>query len=193
MKINQSITLLAAFLLLSIASCSAPKLYKQGLQKIEKAILKDPSLSVPKDTITIVEHDTIRGVDGKDSIIIRKETIQLPCDFDQEAFIQSIEEKSGRELRFERRNAKDLLKHTEKMYALETKRLNDSLVFQKKLNRELTKRLNNQNSTDVKIAKQETKQKNGDWFSRFKKWIFVYFIGIGTGIGLFYSYKKYKY
>jgi hypothetical protein len=56
------------FLLLLIVSCSAPKLYQQGISKIEKAIEKDPSLAFPIDTVHLIEYDTIPGVDGKDSI-----------------------------------------------------------------------------------------------------------------------------
>jgi len=161
--------LLYAFLILAVVlvSCSTPKeLYDKGLGKIEKAIERDPSLVFPKDTIRVVEYDTIHGADGKDSIIIRKETIQLPCDFDVDALLAAAKEKSGRELRFERRTSKDSLKHLEKMYKLETNRLQDSLNFQKKLNKELTKRLDDITDTNVKLEKEKTKQEKGSWFQR---------------------------
>ena len=140
-----------------LLSCSGPKLYSQGMNKISKAIQKDPSLSIPTDTLRVVEYDTIQGADGKDSLIIQTNTIQLPCDFDVEGFIASNKEKSRRELRHERNTSKDSLKHMEKMYKLETDRLEDSLSYQKKLNRELTKRLDDQTDSEVKIAKVENK------------------------------------
>lgn len=169
---------------LGLASCSAPKLYQQGVDKINKAIQKDSTLVFPQDTITLTEYDTIPGVDGKDSIIRIKETIQLPCDFDVEAFMKATQEKSRKELRYERKMAKDSLKHREKMYRLETKRLEDSLSYQKKLNKELTKRLDDQTDADVKIAKEETKQQKGSWWQRQmgKIWWLLLIIGLVAGL-----------
>ena len=162
MRLLLSLFIAAAILI----SCSGTKLYSQGMNKISKAIQKDSSLSIPTDTLRVVEHDTILGVDGKDSIIIQKETIKLPCNFDVEAFMALAEEKSGRQLRFERRASKDSTKHLEKMYKLETDRLEDSLSYQKKLNRQLTKQIKSSNNKEVKIAKEDTKQKKGGWFTR---------------------------
>ena len=74
----------------------------------------------------------------------------------------------------------------ERMYKLETNRLQDSLNFQKKLNKELTKRLDDQTDTDVKLAKEDTKQKKGGWFSRLmgRYWLLVLIIGIIIGLYL---------
>jgi hypothetical protein len=170
---------------LGLASCSAPKLYQQGLNKIEKAIQKDSTLVFPTDTLTKIQYDTIPGVDGKDSIIKITETVQLPCDFDVDDFMESVNKKTGRQLRFERKTYKDSLKHQEKMYKLETNRLQDSLNFQKKLNKELTKRLDDQTDTEVKLAKEDTKQQKGSWFQRQMGKIWWLLLIIGLVLGLF--------
>jgi hypothetical protein len=177
------------YLLLLITSCSAPKLYQQGVSKIEKAIEKDSTLAFPTDTIRTVQFDTIQGIDGKDSIIIQKETIEIPCDFDVEAFKESVKKKSRRELRFERKASKDSLSHLRKMYKLGTKRLQDSLNFQKKLNKELTKRLDDQTDTEVKLAKEETKQQKGSWFTRKMGEIWWLLLIIGLVIGFYLGRK----
>lgn len=170
---------------LCLTSCSAPKLYQQGLDKINKAIEKDPSLSFPTDTLRLIEHDTIPGVDGKDSIIRIKETIEIPCDFDIEAFKEATRNKTRRELRFERKMYKDSLRHNERMYKLQTNRLEDSLQYLNKLNKELTKQIRDTNDKEEKLAKEETKQKKGNWLTRFlgRNWWLVLILGL---IGGFY-------
>jgi len=181
--------LLLAFLVVAIglASCSAPKLYQQGLDKIEKAIQKDSTLVFPQDTLRLTEYDTIPGIDGKDSIIRITNTVQLPCDFDVEDFMESVNRKTARELRYERKTAKDSLKHMEKMYRLETNRLKDSLSYLNKLNKELTKQLDDQTDTDVKLAKEETKQQKGSWFTRQMGKIWWLLLIIGAIFGIYIS------
>ena len=167
-----------------LLSCRSPKkLYDQGLKKIEKAIQKDSTLAFPTDTIRSVEYDTIPGVDGKDSLIIQTNTVQLPCDFDVDALVRINREKSRRELRYERRNSKDSLTHTRKMYKLQTNRMQDSINFLVKENRQVTKRLNDANDNAEKLARQETKRKNGSWFTRMmgKIWWLLLIIGLGIG------------
>ena len=168
---------------LGLVSCSAPKLYQQGIDKINKAIEKDSTLVFPQDTLTLIEYDTIPGVDGKDSIIRITNTIQLPCDFDIEAFKEATQKKSWRELRFERKMYKDSLKHQEKMYKLETKRLEDSLVQMNKHYRQEVKVLKSDNKAEVKLARQETKQQKGSWFQRQmgKIWWLLLIIGLIGG------------
>ena len=172
-------------LLLLIASCRSPQeLYQNGLEKIEKAIEQDSTLAFPTDTIRTIDVQVIPGVDGKDSIIHTTETIEIPCDFDLEAFKESTRNKTRRELRFERRMYKDSLKHQEKMYKLETKRLEDSLAFQKKLNKELTKRLKDEGKKDAKISKHENKSSP---FLRFVGRIWWLILIIGIAIGFYIS------
>jgi len=176
-----------------MASCSAPKLYQQGVDKINKAIQKDSTLAFPTDTLRLTEYDTIPGVDGKDSIIIQTNTVQLPCDFDVDAFIEANEKKTGRELRHERkmyrletRRLKDSLVQMNKSYKLETKRLEDSLVQMNKHYKQEVKVLKSDNQTEVKLARQETKQKKGSWFQRqmSKIWWLLLIIGIAVGFYL---------
>jgi len=165
-----------------LASCSAPKLYQQGLSKIEKAIQKDSTLVFPKDTLTVTEYDTISGLDGKDSLIIQTNTVQIACDFDVDALVR-FKKKSRRELRYERKNSKDSLTHTRKMYRLQTNRMQDSINFLIKENREITKRLNDANDNAEKLAREETKRKNGSWFTRMmgRIWWLILIIGLAIG------------
>ena len=175
---------LFAFLVIVIGmtSCSAPKLYQKGLGKIGKAIKKDSTLVFPQDTVTLIEYNTIPGVDGKDSIIIQTNTVQLPCDFDVEVLVK-YKEKSRRELRFERKNSKDSLTHTRKMYRLQTNRMQDSINFLIKENREVTRRLNDANDNAEKLARQETKRKKGSWFTRMmgRIWWLILIIALVGG------------
>ena len=167
-----------------LLSCRSPKkLYDQGIKKIEKAIKKDSTLAFPTDTIRSIKYDTVQGVDGKDSIIRIKETVQLPCDFNVEEFMKITREKSWRDLRFERNNSKDSLRHTRKMYKLQTNRMQDSINFLVKENREVTKRLNDANDNAEKLARQETKRRNGSWFTRMmgKIWWLILIIGLAVG------------
>jgi hypothetical protein len=171
-------------ILLITASCISPqKMYDDGFKKVYEAIKRDSTLALPADTVKITEYDTIFGKDGEDLIIHTKETITLPCKFDEEAFKNSIKEKSRRELRFERRTSKDSLRHMEKMYRLETKRMQDSLVSLNKANRELTKQLRDNNTTTEKLAKQDTKQKRGNWFTRMmgRIWWLLLILGLVGG------------
>ena len=167
-------------LLACASSCLTPK------EMFNKAITKDPSLVIPSDTVRITTVDTIRGKDGRDSIIHTTETIEIPCNFDVEEFIASHEKKSGRELRFERRESKDNFNHLEKMYKLETNRLGDSLDVQLKLNKQLTKQLNDKNDTLIKLEKQKTKQEAGNWFQRQmgKIWWLLLLAGLIAGLYL---------
>ena len=173
-------------LALGMASCSAPKLYQQGLNKIERAIEKDSTLAFPKDTLYLIEYDTIPGIDGTDSIIIQKETIKIPCDFNVSEFKELQAAKTRRELRFERLRNRDSLRHNAKMYKLETDRLEDSLKYAKKANRELTRQLNDANDMAKRLAKEKTKQMKGGWFTRQmgKIWWLLLILGLIAGFVL---------
>jgi len=176
--------LFAISFLLLIASCQTPQeLFDSGITKIEKAIDRDPNLAFPTDTIRVTEYDTIPGADGKDSLIIQTNTIKVPCDFTLKD-LQDLKSKTSRELRYEKRMAKDSLRHIEKMYKLETNRLQDSLNALKKLNKEITKRLDDANNAAVKLAKEDTKQQKGSWFQRQmgKIWWLLLIIGLVAGL-----------
>ena len=170
-------------LALGMTSCSSPKLYQQGLNKIERAIEKDSTLAFPKDTLYLIEYDTIPGIDGADSIIIQKETIEIPCDFNVSEFKELQASKTRKELRFERLRNRDSLRHNTKMYKLETDRLEDSLKYAKKANRELTKQLNDSNDMAERLAKEKTKQMKGNWLTRQmgKIWWLLLIIGMIGG------------
>lgn len=165
----------------SLVSCSAPKLYQQGVSKIERAIEKDPSIKLPVEITTVTT--TVTEVDTIDNEIIKTitttiEIVRDTCNFDCDQL------KTVRQLRYEKRITKDSLRHTQKMYILETRRLQDSLNFQKKLNRQITKRLDDLTNAEVKIAKEETKQQKGNWFQRQmgKIWWLLLIIGLVAGL-----------
>lgn len=171
-------------LLILITSCSAPKLYQQGMKKIEKAIEKDPSIKLPTDTI--VDTNTVIQIDTVDNEIIKTVTNTITitkdtCNFDTDLL------KTNKQLRWERRMAKDSLKHTEKMYKLETNRLKDSLNTLVKINKELTKQVRDTNDKEEKVAKEETKQKKGNWFISFLGRIWWLLLIIGFGLGVYFS------
>lgn len=168
----------------SLVSCSAEKMFSQGMDKIEKAIEKDPSLKIPKDTVYKTVYDTIPGVDGKDSIIRITETITEPCDFDLEEISKNLRKRSFRELRHIRKMSKDSMSNMRRMYKLETNRLQDSLNTVKKIAIELRKQVEVEANARIKVEKELTKQKKGNWFTRLlgRFWYIVLIIGIALGI-----------
>lgn len=168
---------------LSLTSCGASKLYDQGIKKIEKAIAKDPTLSLPKDTVVDTLIQIIPGKDGKDSIRIKTIRIKEPCDFNLDD-LKELQSRSRRELRHVRKMASDSIDHIEKMYKLETNRLNDSLDNALKVVKELTKQIEDTNDKEEKVAKEETKQAKGGWFQRLagRYWWILILIGFIGGL-----------
>ena len=147
---------------ISLTSCASPaKMFTSGLKKINKAIERDPSIKLPADTIIDYKIKLIPGKDGKDSII--RETITETinnCNYDE------LKVRSARELRFAKKELRDSLKHVERMYKFETKRMNDLLDYLIKENRELTKQVKSNNSKEKVVQRQKTKQERGGWWER---------------------------
>jgi hypothetical protein len=171
-------------LLLLITSCSAPKLYQQGMKKIDKAIKKDPSIKLPADTI--VDTNTVIKIDTVDNEIIKTvtKTIKITkdtCNFDDELL------KTNKQLRWERRIAKDSLRHERKMHRIDNQRFDDSLAYLVKINKELTKQIKDTNSKEEKLSKEETKQKKGTWLTRFLGRIWWLLLIIGFVLGVYFS------
>ena len=107
-------------LLLLITSCSAPKLYQQGMKKINKAIKKDSSIKLPANTI--VDTNTVIKIDTVDNEIIKTVTKTITitkdtCNFEDELL------KTNKQLRWGRRIAKDSLRHERKMHRIDNQRL----------------------------------------------------------------------
>jgi lysyl-tRNA synthetase class I len=171
-------------LLILITSCSAPKLYQQGMKKIEKAVKKDPSIKLPSDTTVITK--TITEIDTVDNEIIKTVTNTITITKDTCNFATDLL-KTNKQLRWERRVAKDSLKHSRKMYRLETNRLEDSLKALVKVNKELTKQVKDTNNKEEKLAKEETKQKKGNWLTRFFGRIWWLLLIIGFVLGVYFS------
>lgn len=152
------------FLLLLITSCVSPaKMFSSGLSKINKAIEKDPSLKLPADTIT----DTliVEKIDTFNNEIIKTVTKTITnnindCKYDE------IKLKSAKEVRAMKRMFKDSLTHVIKMYKLETKRLEDSLVQMNKYHKTELKVIRSNNSKEKVADRQKTKQERGGWFER---------------------------
>ena len=171
-------------LLLLITSCSAPKLYQQGIKKIEKAIKKDPSIKLPADTI--IDTNTVIQIDTVDNEIIKTVTNTITvtkdtCNFDDEVV------KTNKQLRWERRMVKDAFKHEQKMHKLDNKRYSDSLNYLKQQNRQLTKQIKDSNSMEEKLAKEKTKQKKCNWLTRFFGRIWWLLLMIGFVLGVYFS------
>jgi hypothetical protein len=160
---------------LSIASCSAPKLYNQGVKKINKAIEKDPSLKIPERIIT--NTDTIIKRDSVTNEIIKEITKTVTvteykdtCDNDPRP--------SRRELRHARKMYNDSLNHERRMFKLEKQALEDSLAAMTKLYKEESKRI-------VQVTKIENKTSPFLRFIGRMWWLFV----IAGFIGGFYIRK----
>jgi len=175
-------TFLILFIL--ITSCSAPKLYKQGMKKIDKAIKKDPSIKLPADTI--VDINTVIKIDTVDNEIIKTVTKTITitkdtCNFDDELL------KTNKQLRWGRRIAKDSLRHERKMHRIDNQRFDDSLAYLVKINKELTKQIKDTNSKEEKLSKEETKQKKGTWLTRFLGRIWWLLLIIGFVLGVYFS------
>lgn len=165
-------------LVLVVVGCSPAALFNNGVKKINKAIEKDPGLKLPGDTVTVV--NTVTEVDTVDNEVIKTVTKTITnnvndCNYDE------IRTSTGRQLRYLRRTYKDSLKHSERMYKLETKRLEDSLDYVLDLNEELTKQLRNKGKSDANISKHENKSSP---FLRFvgRMWWLILIIGIALGI-----------
>ena len=166
-----------------LTSCASPaKMFGNGLKKINKAIAKDPSLKLPADTIRDYRVEIIPGKDGKDSII--RETITEiinDCKYDE------LKVRSARELRFAKKELRDSIKHVERMYKLETKRIADSLDKLIKENKELTKQVKSNNSKEKVVQRQKTKQERGGWFERIFGQLWWLLLAIGFILGIYIS------
>ena len=171
-------------LLLLITSCSAPKLYQQGMKKIEKAIKKDPSIKLSADTV--IDTNTVIKIDTVDNEVIKTITNTITitkdtCNFDDELL------KTNKQLRWERRMTKDSFKHERKMHRIDNQRFDDSLAYLVKINKELTKQIKDTNDKEEKLAKEETKQKKGNWLTRFLGRIWWLLLIIGFVLGVYFS------
>ena len=76
--------MLIGFALVAILFLSSCRTVYQHVRKAEKhiarAVALDPSIKTNEtDTLTLIEYDTIRGKDGRDSIIYETITITPPC------------------------------------------------------------------------------------------------------------------
>lgn len=171
-------------LLLLITSCSAPKLYQQGMKKINKAIKKDSSIKLPANTI--VDTNTVIKIDTVDNEIIKTVTKTITitkdtCNFEDELL------KTNKQLRWGRRIAKDSLRHERKMHRIDNQRFDDSLAYLVKINKELTKQIKDTNNKEEKLSKEETKQKKGTWLTRFLGRIWWLLLIIGFVLGVYFS------
>ena len=171
-------------LLFLITSCSAPKLYQQGMKKINKAIKKDSSIKLPANTI--VDTNTVIKIDTVDNEIIKTVTKTITitkdtCNFEDELL------KTNKQLRWGRRIAKDSLRHERKMHRIDNQRFDDSLAYLVKINKELTKQIKDTNNKEEKLSKEETKQKKGTWLTRFLGRIWWLLLIIGFVLGVYFS------
>lgn len=152
-------------LIILVASCKSPeKMFASGLKKINRAIERDSTLKLPNDTTfitdSIIEIDTVDNYITKTVTKTIRETIN-ECNYDE------YRVKSNRELRLTKNALKDSIRHTERMYKLETKRMEDSLRYLVKENRQLTRQIKSNNSKEKVVERNKTKREKGGWFTRF--------------------------
>lgn len=188
---KRTLLALKLILLLVLSSCSATRLYESGIKKINKAIQKDSGLALPGDTTRIVKVDTIRGVDGKDSIIHQIETVELPCDIDLDELREIASKKSRKELRFERKKYKDSLNHVRDMYKFELREVRRRLKADLKEQKLQLKETEARYKAEIKKLKVEKKNSP---FYRFigKLWWLLLLIGIilGNYLGRLFTIPK---
>lgn len=152
-----------------IYSCSAPRLYEQGKRKIQKAVIKDPSLKEP--AITITKTDTLIQIDTVNNIItktITKTEVRDTCNFDNDD-----RQLTRWELRHQRKIYGDSLKHERRMFRLELKLINDSIDALHRSYRLETDRLADQHKVELKKAKVENRCSPFLRFIGRMWWIFI--------------------
>jgi len=168
-----------------LTSCASPaKMFTSGLKKINKAIERDSTLKLPNDTTIII--DRVVQIDTVDNIITKTITNTITetvneCNYD------AIKIKSARELRFAKSALRDSIKHVERMYKFETKRMEDSLGYLVKENRQLTKQLRSNNSKEKVVERNKTKQERGGWFTRIFGQLWWLLLAIGFILGIYIS------
>lgn len=133
---------IAGFIFMQFCSCSPQYHEKQFIKKGGK-------IHCASDTVII--NDTIKGVDGKDSII----EIRVPCNCPE--MVPPITRWQIKHMdRIERKHWNDSLKHIEVIY-------HDSLKYAVKLSKQVTKQKKSDNKTKVKT------EKSIKWYH----WIFI--------------------
>jgi len=166
-------------------SCASPaKMFNSGLKKINKAIERDSTLKLPNDTTIII--DRVVQIDTVDNIITKTITNTITetvneCNYD------AIKVRSARELRFAKSTLRDSIKHIERMYKFETKRIEDSLGYLVKENKELTKQIKSNNSQQKVADRNKTKQERGGWFTRMFGQLWWLLLAIGFMLGIYIS------
>ena len=168
-----------------LTSCASPaKMFNSGLKKINKAIERDSTLKLPNDTTTII--DRVVQIDTVDNIITETITNTITktvneCNYDE------LRVRSARELRFAKSTLRDSIKHVERMYKFETKRMGDSLDYLVKENRQLTKQIKSNNSKEKVAERNKTKQERGGWFTRIFGQLWWLLLAIGFILGIYIS------
>ena len=158
-------------------SCSAPKLYEQGKKKIQKAVIKDPSLKEP--VVTITKTDTLVYVDTVTNTVIKTITnteLRDTCNFtnDDRRLTRS-------ELRHQRKVYRDSLKHERKIFRLNLKLVNDSISALHRSYRLESSRIADQHDAEIKKVKIENRCSPFLRFIGRMWWIFI-IAGFALGI-----------
>jgi hypothetical protein len=163
----------------TLLSCSGYKHLQIAKKHTEKAFKKDPSLNVGNtDTLIVEKFDTIRGIDGKDSIIYRDREVTLPC-----AEIDLSNIKSNVQIRQENKTARVELKQdgrTERTEVKQSARVDKVNVKQ-------------EGKTNRTESRQENKRSS--WYiwlivGFFLHWLLVRFKTKNPNFGEFLDNKK---
>lgn len=167
---------LSVYIISSLSSCSHAK---RAEYHKERFIKNGGRIDCKTDSIII--RDTIKGKDGKDSIIERI----IPCNC-PELETPPTKWQIKRLDRKERNKYRDSLNHAEKIYKLQTKRLNKL----KRRNNDLEKTLTNQYKQNTRNALRLAKNNKKTGFAyNFRMFIFAI---SGLIVFLFIIFVLYK-
>jgi hypothetical protein len=160
------LTVLGLFLVVSLSSCDTAK---QAIKHHEKA--EKLGYVYKCDPVTITLRDTIKGKDGKDSIV--EVLVKVPCP-------KAEPPKTRWEIRHMAKAERDSMKHVENVLKLQNKALKDSLAGVKQILQEQKKIVQSNNNAKKKI------EKPFPW-----NWFFACVIVLSVLVTLgFYKFKR---
>lgn len=133
------LSVLGLLLVVSLSSCDTAK---QAIKHHNKA--ESLGYVYKCDPVTITLRDTIKGKDGKDSIV--EVFVKVPCP-------KAEPPKTRWEIRHIAKAERDSMKHLENMLKLRNKLLEDSLDGLLKIEKQKTEQVKSDNKADVKINK----------------------------------------
>lgn len=168
-----------------ITSCSAPKLYQQGVKKIEKAIKKDPSIKMPTDTVvdekTITKYDSITK-----TLTITKEITKTvnKCDFDTTLVETRAEKRWAHKLK---RQAQDNERRLNELNAKQAKR---DAKYKKDLGEQKIKSNQRIKELEIKLSNKTEQKKDKLESGKSLWWMWMIFGALLATIVILFLQKK---